>query len=99
VFRLEADAEEDCARRTCTTCDTAAFICDSADYWSEASPEAVACPCSGELFELGVGFSLCGNGDVRWITVGERCVRCGVLGTAVDWKIDYGPTDQLFDQV
>jgi len=99
VFRLEADAEEGCARRTCVGCEATAFICDSGEYWADAEPEPVACPCGGEQFELGVGFSPRANGDVRWITVGERCTRCGILGSATDWKIDYGPTDRLFDQV
>jgi hypothetical protein len=36
------------------------------------------------------------NGDVRWITVGERCLACGILGAAIDWKVDYSPTDHLF---
>jgi hypothetical protein len=32
-------------------------------------------------------------------TFGERYMRCGVLGSFVDWKIDYGPTDHLFTQI
>jgi hypothetical protein len=35
---------------------------------------------------------------VKWITVGTRCAACGVLGSPVDWKIDYGPTDHLLRQ-
>lgn len=44
-FRLAADTTEGCARRTCGACGTSAFIGDSAEYWEDAAPEPVACPC------------------------------------------------------
>ena len=98
-FQLEADADEGCARRACASCRRTHFICDGEEVWSEAEPEAMVCPCDGEVFELAVGFSHRDDGSVRWLTVGERCVSCGVLGAAVNWKIDYAPTDHLYDQV
>jgi hypothetical protein len=98
TFRLEGDSEEGCARRTCAACRMPAFIGDSADYWDEAGPETLTCrPCRGRLFEIGVAFSTRDDGDIKWITVGQRCVRCGVLGSFIDWKIDYGPTDHLLN--
>lgn len=99
VFGLEIDDEQGCARRTCRACGRAVFIADSADYWEEAEPGEAACPCGEESFEVGVAFSLREDGDVRWISVGGRCVACGVLGTYADWKIDYGPTDHLLTAV
>lgn len=57
------------------------------------------CPCGVKLFELAVAFSHRDDGTVKWITVGRRCVDCGILGAAVDWKIDYFPTAHLYDQV
>ena len=99
VFGLEFDDEEGCARRTCATCGQAAFIADSADYWDEADPGEAQCVCGEETFEIGVAFSLRDAGDVRWITVGGRCVACGVLGAYADWKIDYSPTDHLLSAV
>ena len=98
VFRLEVDEDEGCARRTCAACRKQAFICDSEEFWDEAEPMKLACPCRGRLFEVGVAFSKREDGDVRWITIGRRCVKCGVLGSPVDWKIDYGPTDHLLSQ-
>jgi hypothetical protein len=95
LFTLEADADEGCARRTCTSCGRVAPIADSAEYWDDAEPEAVQCPCGEDAFETGVAIALREDGDVRWITVGVRCVACGVLGAPVDWKIDYSPTDHL----
>jgi hypothetical protein len=50
------------------------------------------------LYELGVAFSLFEDGEVRWITVGVRCARCGILASPVDWKIDYGPSRHLLSQ-
>jgi hypothetical protein len=99
VFRLEADADEGCARRICTSCGRIAFVADSADYWDDAEPEEVRCPCGQGAFELGVAFALRNDGEVRWITAGVRCVVCGVLGAPVDWKIDYSPTDHLLTAV
>jgi hypothetical protein len=95
VFSLELDDEQGCARRTCRACGRAAFIADSAEWWEEAEPGEAQCPCGEEAFELAVAFSLRDDGDVRWITVGARCIACCVLGAYVDWKIDYSPTDHL----
>ena len=97
VFALELDELEGCARRTCRSCQRAALIGDSAEFWSEADPVILRCPCSQESFEIGIGFSFRETGDVRWITVGTRCVACGILGVPVDWKVDYSPTAQLLE--
>ncbi len=99
MFTLEADSDEGGARRTCTSCRLVRFIADSADYWEDAEPEEVQCPCGEDTFEPGVAFALRANGDVRWITVGVRCVACAVLGAPVVWKIDYSPTDHLMTAV
>jgi len=98
-FHLEVDADEGCARRTCTRCQRPHFVCDSEEHWSDAEPEVAICPCHAKAFEIAVAFSHDDDASVKWITVGNRCVNCGVLGAAVDWKIDYGPTDHLYDQV
>jgi hypothetical protein len=95
VFRLHRDAEEGAARRTCVACGTKAFIGDSGESWADAKPRLVKCPCGKAEYQVGVGFALRTDGNVRWITVGQRCVACGILGAAVDWKIDYAPTEHL----
>lgn len=101
-FRLTGDDEEGCALRSCVACKARHFICDSEDYWSEASPEPLVCHgCGANAFNVGAGFSFSSRAatDLGWITVGQRCVRCGVLGSFVDWKINYSPSLQLMDRV
>lgn len=99
VFGLRGDGTEGCGRRTCRGCGRKEFIADSADIWAEARPRTCSCPCGGKDFNLAVAFALRASGDVRWVTVGERCVACGVLGSFVDWSIDYGDNVHLLDRV
>ncbi|MCA9678599.1 MAG: hypothetical protein H6709_02005 [Kofleriaceae bacterium] len=99
-FKLDADDDEGAARRTCTRCGTAHFICDSDDAWEEAEPESWTCvECTSDRANVGCGFSLRDGGDVRWIYVGVRCASCGVLGCFAGWGIDYGPSGHLLDEV
>ena len=99
TFHLEADREAGCARRVCVACSSSAFIADSAEVWAEAEPEQVRCPCGGRQLELGVAFSKRLNGEVRWVTVGQRCLACGVLASFADWEIDGAPTAHLLTLV
>ena len=99
VFRLDADRDEGCARRTCTSCESEHFICDSANYSEAAHLEPIECPCGNNAFDLAAAFSHGSDGSVRWISVGVRCAACGVLGCPVEWKIDYAPTEHLYQQV
>ena len=101
VFRLEADDDDGVAKRTCSQRSAEHFICDSEEYWEDAEPKAWRCfECGTEDANVGVGFSLYDDdGEVRWLYVGERCSRCGVLGCFAGWKIAYAPSKQLFDQV
>ena len=101
VFGLQADWRQGCALRTCASCGKATFICDSEEYWKEeeTEPETVKCVCGGEKLEIGVGFSFRDENEIRWITVGHRCVTCGTLASYVNWKINYGPSIQLLDMV
>lgn len=98
VFSLECDPLEGCARRTCVACGAPAFIGDSQELWENAEPEEYNCPCGGDRFDLGVGFSQNEGGEVRWVIVGCRCVACGALDCAVDWEVDYSPTEHLFEK-
>jgi hypothetical protein len=100
-FRLDASDNDGVARRTCAKCRHAHFICDSAEFWDEAEPEHWKCiECGSEQCNIGVGFSLYDDEtDIRWLYVGERCARCGVLGCFAGWKIGYGPSLHLMEQV
>lgn len=97
TFRLTINAlSNDGAHRTCVRCGSSAFIADSEDYWEEEEVERVVCPCGADIFEIAVGFALReAKDDVKWISVGTRCIADGVLGTPVDWKISYGPSLHL----
>lgn len=98
-FRLQVDPDEGCARRTCSRCRRNHFICDSEENWSDAEPAGIECPCGATTFQIAVAFSHREDATVKWITVGIRCAKCGIVGAPVDWKIDYSPTDHLYAQV
>jgi hypothetical protein len=98
-FRLYADRDEGCAKRQCASCGKDAFICDSEEISEEASLKKARCKCKKDVFDVAVGFALRDTGEIKWITVGARCVSCGMLGAYVDWKINYAPTDHLYSMV
>jgi hypothetical protein len=97
VFGLRGD--DDVARRTCRNCGAKAFVADSRENWQEATIRTCRCPCGGTDYNVAVGFSLREGGEVRWVAVGNRCVKCGVLGSFADWGVNYAPTSHLFDLV
>ena len=77
-----------CAQRCCRACASSAFIGGSEEFWESAAPGDAAFPCGEETFEVAVGYSVRSDDEIGWITVGGRCIECGVLGVYVDWKID-----------
>jgi hypothetical protein len=97
VFELDVDRVQGAARRRCPTCSIEHFICDSEEFWDDASPERWQCiECGTDQANVGIGFSLYEErNDVRWIYVGVRCSQCGVLGTFGDWKVGYSPSLHL----
>jgi hypothetical protein len=112
-FALRVDDEAGYADRRCLTCHEMALMLDSEDSHDDATPEECACPCGGEAFELAVGFAMVDvrggstppdqvsgatTREVKWVSVGARCLRDGALGVYTDWKIDYAPTTYLFDR-
>ena len=98
TFRVRVDSEEGCAQRICSTCESERLVCDSGEHLNDADPEEGICPCGANVFELAVGFShRKSGGALKWITLATRCTQCGVLGAIVDWKIDYTPTEHLYE--
>lgn len=98
TFGVQVDETGDeCAQRWCLTCDDIAFIGDSEEYWESSETDDCACPCGGEEFEAGVGFALRPDGEVRWLSIGLRCLKDGQLGVYADWKIDYTPSRHLLE--
>jgi hypothetical protein len=99
-FHLDADDTEGVAKRTCTKCSQQHFLCDSEEFAEEAEFEHWCCECGSEVTNIGVGFSLRKkDGEIRWLYVGCRCAKCGILGCFAGWKIDYAPTDHLYSMV
>ncbi|MGR6912855.1 hypothetical protein ACU635_01195 [[Actinomadura] parvosata] len=96
-FNVMADDDAGCVRRICVACADTFYVADSADYVDEADLGECACPCGGEEFAVAVGFAFRGDGEVRWVSVGLRCLRDGSLGVYADWKIDYSPTAHLLE--
>jgi hypothetical protein len=97
-FRVNLLEEDDATQRVCLGCGSAEFIGDSAEYWDNEEYGECQCPCGGEEFAVSVGFALFDDGDVRWMSVGLRCLADNAMGVYADTKIDYSPSRQLLEQ-
>lgn len=95
TFCVEGDDDAGRARARCLGCDTETYIADRAEFADEADLAECVCLCGGEAFNIGLGFALRHDGEVRWISVGLRCAHDGTLGVYADWEIDYSPTSHL----
>lgn len=100
-FRVQTDDSEGVAQRTCVACGTEHLLCDSAEYWDDASPEPCLCTCARDVFRVAVGFAIhdAVDQDVRWIYIGLRCEHCGLGGVYADWSVDYSPSRHLVDKL
>jgi hypothetical protein len=96
---LLVDDDEGCAVAVCAGCEFEMPLADSADHLDGADLGECACPCGGETFAAAIGFAVFDDGDVRWISVGLRCLTDGTMGVYADWKIDYGPSAHLMADV
>jgi hypothetical protein len=97
AFRVNVD-EEEAAQRICLACGAVVFIGDSAEHWNDEDFDECACPCGGEEFAVAVGYALFDDDEVRWISVGLRCLNDNVLGVYAEMKIDYSPSRHLLGQ-
>jgi hypothetical protein len=98
-FTLDVDQDEELAQTTCTSCGHEAFVSDSGDHWSEASPRRLDCPSGHTEHELGLGRCIRDRAWVRWMSLGARCVSCGVLSSPLDWKSDLELTDPAASKI
>lgn len=90
VFKLHLDDNEGAAVRTCQACGLKHPMGDSAEYLDVASLGECECPCGRGFFEITVGVALYqGSQDVKWIYVGCRCIRCGLVACYGDWKNEF----------
>jgi hypothetical protein len=99
VFSLEVDQDNELARTTCVACGREAFVSDSGDHWSGASPRRVKCPSRHGEYELGLGLCIRDSEWVRWMSIGARCVRCGILSSPLDWKSDLELSDPAASKI
>jgi hypothetical protein len=100
TFALALDETEGAAVRTCTACKLTHPMADSDEYLDAAELDECACPCGAEAFELTVGVSLYeGTNDVRWLYVGARCAKCGLIGCYGDWKNEFIDFTALLSRV
>ncbi len=100
VFRLEVEQDEGVAKRVCADCGNEHLVCDSAESYEEgAKLKKFKCVCKATLANVGVSFSLYEEGKaIRWLWVGHRCVKCGVQGSMVEWKVSYEPSLHLLNE-
>lgn len=82
---------------TCTSCGTKKILLDCDDVWEDAKPRLRKCRIckTCKSYHVRVGFIRRENGSVKWVYIGNRCTNCGTLGSFLDWKIDYEPTDEM----
>ena len=96
-FELRVDQTESVIAVKCVKCGTKKILLDCEDFWEDAKPKLRKCPVckTCKSFNARVGFSRRENGSVKWVYIGNRCTNCGTLGSYLDWKIDYEPTDEM----
>lgn len=96
TFTIKCDRDEIAIGVKCESCGAEKPIADSVEYWDDADPEDLECPlCQSRVYNTRVGFRRRKNGSVRWVYIGVRCTQCKALGSPLDRKIDYEPTDEM----
>jgi len=95
-FKVEADDGKNAARRTCMSCGGERLMLDSGRRWGQGHPQGCRCPCGGEVFEVAAGFTHRADRSVQRVTLGMRCVSCGMLGVYADWDVPPGETMSLY---
>lgn len=96
-FELRVDQEQDALQVACTKCGARKILLDCAEVWQDAKPRLRRCPVckTCKSFQVRAGFLRRENGSARWVYIGNRCTGCGTLGSFLDWKIGYEPTEQM----
>lgn len=96
-FELRVDQNRDAIQVKCTACGTKKILLDCREVWAEAKPRLRKCTVckASKSFNTRVGFARREDGSVRWVYIGNRCTACGTLGSFLDWKINYRPTNEM----
>jgi hypothetical protein len=96
VFRLKYHQAS--AQRSCVSCGAEHFICEGEEWWNHYTPEEWKCKaCGANVCNLGVAFYIDDNDWVSFMTIGQRCGKCGKIGCCVG--IDCAGHDELYEQV
>lgn len=96
IFEATLDTFEKVIKVKCDKCGAEKFLLDSEDYWEEAKPEVAVCPiCNSKKYNFRIGFIRRITGEVMWVYMGNRCTKCNVLGSYMDFGINYGPTTEM----
>ena len=95
-LELKVDFDEDAIQVICPVCGQKKILLDCEEVWEDAEPHTRKCPkCKCKTYNVRVGFARRENGSVRWVYIGNRCTDCGLLGSYLNWKINYEPTDEM----
>lgn len=101
IFKMWVDYDEDAIQVECAECGNKKILLDCVDIWEDANPELCECPVCRKSWNYNVkaGFVRKENHNVKWVYIGNRCTECGVLGSCLDWKISYEPTDEMENNI
>ncbi len=96
-FELRIDQVESVIAVKCAKCGAKKILLDCEEFWEDAKPKLRKCSVckTWKSFNVSIGFARRENGSVKWAYIGNRCTNCGTLGSYLDWKIDYEPTDEM----
>lgn len=98
-FQLDTLGSRLGARHVCLGCGRSAYVGDINDYrWEGPAHRFLCVACGGQAANVGVAFTFTPTRqDIRWITVGARCARCGLLSAPADWSVEYTGTMHLLE--
>jgi hypothetical protein len=99
VFAINVDRDDELAQTICVACGHEAFVSDSGEHWDEASPDRLQCPEGHSAYEIGLGLCIRDGEWVRWMSIGCRCVQCGILSSPLDWKSDLDLSDPMATKI
>lgn len=99
VFSLRCANDQRAAERKCLDCKKRHLIGDSEKRWEATRPAPVKCGCGGKDYDVVVAFAIPSQMGGNAITIGERCVACGVLASCARWNIADTTKDALLKSV
>ena len=97
ALELHIDYDEEAIQVKCPKCGEKKILLDCQEIWENAKPKLRRCAvCKiSKKHNVRVGFVRRETGEVKWVYIGSRCTKCGVLASYLDWQINYGPTDEM----